>query len=94
MLFLGLCKYENTGKQCDGCMEGYFGFPECKHLCGCDIIGSQNLSCDGISGQCNCFTGYSGRDCSKECHPGFYGNDCERGNFILFWNVLCVELIK
>ena len=79
MLILGFCKYMVVGEYCNECTEGYYNFPECNRQCDCNIIGSQDIYCDGLSGQCNCFTGYSGRNCSTKCHPGFYGYDCEKG---------------
>ncbi|XP_028394884.1 laminin subunit beta-2-like [Dendronephthya gigantea] len=47
--------------------------------CDCDPDGAKERSCKKIGGQCECFTGVSGRRCSY-CLPGYYGfgeGDCK-----------------
>lgn len=58
-----------TGRKCERCSSGYYGFP---HLpggkcipCNCNPAGSLNDECDTETGQCRCRAGSTGRDCSE-----------------------------
>lgn len=58
-----------TGRKCERCSAGYYGFP---HLpagkctpCECNPAGSLNDECDTETGQCRCRAGSTGRDCSE-----------------------------
>nr|XP_018899369.1 PREDICTED: laminin subunit alpha-1 [Bemisia tabaci] len=66
------CKPGYTGKVCDRCSYGWFGFPQkingsCR-MCECNPHGSVSDECHELSGQCNCKLGITGRDCSV-CPP-------------------------
>ncbi|KDR22194.1 Laminin subunit alpha-1, partial [Zootermopsis nevadensis] len=63
------CKEGYTGKRCDRCSYGWFGFPQleggsCKP-CNCNHHGSVSDECHEETGQCNCRPGIIGRDCSE-----------------------------
>ncbi|XP_046676227.1 laminin subunit alpha-1 isoform X3 [Homalodisca vitripennis] len=63
------CKEGYTGKLCDRCSYGWYGYPwrpggSCV-ACECDPNGSVSDVCHEESGQCNCRPGISGRDCSQ-----------------------------
>ena len=55
------CKLDYNGTQCDSCLFGFYGFPDC-HLCLCSVEGTNPKSCDSdgacrcanADGQCNC----------------------------------------
>ena len=55
------CKLDFNGTQCDSCLYGFYGFPDC-HLCLCSVEGTNPRSCDSdgacrcanADGQCNC----------------------------------------
>lgn len=56
------CKPEFSGRACNECSKGYYGYPYCRK-CNCDMRGTAwgNLSisdtvvpCNPIDGQCNC----------------------------------------
>ncbi|XP_043794597.1 laminin subunit alpha-2 isoform X1 [Apis laboriosa] len=64
-----VCKPGYTGRKCERCSPGYYGFP---HLpagkctpCECNPAGSLNDECDTETGQCRCRAGSTGRDCSQ-----------------------------
>ncbi|CAK9806681.1 Laminin subunit alpha-1 [Anthophora quadrimaculata] len=64
-----ICKPGYTGRKCEQCSSGYYGFP---HLpdgkcmpCNCNPAGSWNDECDAETGQCRCRAGSTGRDCSE-----------------------------
>ncbi|XP_051174494.1 laminin subunit alpha-1 isoform X1 [Leptopilina boulardi] len=63
------CKNGYTGPRCERCSYGYYGFPNipggsCK-ACNCNSAGSASDECDQETGQCNCKSGSTGRDCSE-----------------------------
>ena len=39
--------------------------------CTCNLLGSQDIICNGASGQCDCFDNISGRDCDT-CTKGYF----------------------
>ena len=55
------CKLDYNGTQCDSCLFGFYGFPDCQ-LCLCSVEGTNPKSCDSdgacrcanADGQCNC----------------------------------------
>uniref|UniRef100_A0A8C1UBQ2 Laminin, alpha 5 n=1 Tax=Cyprinus carpio TaxID=7962 RepID=A0A8C1UBQ2_CYPCA len=81
------CKPNYTGENCDTCAEGYEGFPECyrkqcKHAhilvtlpsppgCQCSGQGCLDGSCDALTGQCLCRSGFQGYSC-EQCAPGYF----------------------
>lgn len=49
-------------------------------VCECNVIGSVNLTCDTITGQCYCHPGVEGLNCDRcmAFHYGFSERGCER----------------
>lgn len=72
-----MCREGYTGKRCDRCSYGWFGFPKLEggscRPCNCNRYGSVSDECHEETGQCNCRPGIAGRDCSE----------CSRDRFIL-----------
>ncbi|XP_008828933.1 laminin subunit beta-4 [Nannospalax galili] len=67
------CKPHVTGRCCDRCSAGSFGFgPHGCHACHCHPQGSKNTVCDQISGQCSCHGDVAGRRCDQ-CLAGYFG---------------------
>lgn len=66
------CKDSVTGKKCDICKAGYFGFGEngCRS-CNCSVSGSTSASCDVKTGECSCKKNVAGTKCSM-CKEGFF----------------------
>ncbi|XP_049762590.1 laminin subunit alpha-1 [Schistocerca cancellata] len=62
------CRPGYTGKRCERCSYGWYGFPLSKGgscvPCNCNKYGSVSDECDEETGQCNCRTDITGRDCS------------------------------
>ncbi|XP_069690531.1 laminin subunit alpha-2 isoform X2 [Periplaneta americana] len=71
------CRAGYTGKRCDRCSYGWFGFPQLAggacNPCKCNPHGSVSDECHEQTGQCNCRPGITDRDCSQ----------CNRDRFIL-----------
>lgn len=71
-----VCKEGFTGRACDYCAFGYFGYPNCQK-CNCDVSGSKNLhgqeiiDCDD-RGQCPCKELTTGLKCD-ECRQSTFG---------------------
>ncbi|CAH8616947.1 unnamed protein product [Schistosoma rodhaini] len=74
------CKPEFSGRACNECSKGYYGYPDCRK-CNCDMRGTAwgNLSisdtvvpCNPIDGQCNCKENVEGDQCDQ-CKPGTFG---------------------
>ncbi|XP_030063676.1 laminin subunit gamma-3 isoform X2 [Microcaecilia unicolor] len=73
------CLYNTMGEQCERCQEGFYGdalTPDITRKCvscNCSHAGTAGslLTCDSMTGQCECLPHVTGRDCSK-CTPGFY----------------------
>ncbi|XP_030055081.1 laminin subunit alpha-4 [Microcaecilia unicolor] len=76
------CLHNTTGFNCELCAPGYYGdarvATNCT-ACPCKTCGTE--VCDGITGQCRCKPGVTGRFCSH-CEVGYYGYDsctgCQR----------------
>lgn len=62
-----------TGRQCDTCRIGYYGFPHCKP-CNCPTT----AICDVQTGACICPTNVIGERCDR-CAPYAYGFDSVSG---------------
>lgn len=68
------CKAERfTGRRCDRCGLGFWGFERGCEPCNCAVKGvsDNSTACNIITGQCNCLASHFGRDCSV-CREGFY----------------------
>lgn len=86
-----ICKTGYTGDLCEMCSLGYFGIPDeegghCTE-CDCDPNGIVSNECDGLTGQCNCKPGITGRRCDKceESRSILQDGHC-KGRFIrLIW---------
>lgn len=85
-----LCKEGYGGSRCDQCINGYYGYPNCRP-CNCSLIGSSSISCDSI-GKCSCLANFAGKTCDQ-CSPGYYmypeciGTNCIYRNVCL-WYIL------
>ena len=66
------CKEGCAQPRCDKCLEGFYGFPDCKP-CNCFYPGQSHSNiCNITNGQCDCKKDdYSGRQCSP-CSSGYY----------------------
>ncbi|CAL1547746.1 unnamed protein product, partial [Lymnaea stagnalis] len=66
------CKDSVTGKKCDVCKEGYYGFGAngCS-ACNCSVSGSTSVSCNINTGECSCKNNVEGVKCSV-CRSGFF----------------------
>uniref|UniRef100_A0A1B0CH53 Netrin axonal chemotropic factor n=1 Tax=Lutzomyia longipalpis TaxID=7200 RepID=A0A1B0CH53_LUTLO len=69
------CGPHITGRQCDTCRLGYYGFPHCKP-CNCPI----SAQCHTVTGACICPRNIIGDQCDK-CAPYAYGFDQVSGCF-------------
>uniref|UniRef100_A0A670Z4W1 Laminin subunit beta-1 n=1 Tax=Pseudonaja textilis TaxID=8673 RepID=A0A670Z4W1_PSETE len=67
------CKPHVTGRRCERCTPGTFGFGPggCK-ACQCNSQGSLSSFCDSFSGQCPCRAGVFGLRCDH-CQAGHWG---------------------
>ncbi|XP_054282487.1 laminin subunit alpha-1 [Macrosteles quadrilineatus] len=63
------CRPGYTGKLCDRCAYGWYGYPRVPGgscvPCECSPYGSVSDECHEETGQCNCRAGITGRDCSQ-----------------------------
>lgn len=90
------CKENITGRACDKCLPGFFGFPNCKQ-CSCDdrgTIGDAN-TCDVNDGSCKCKANVEGLHCDR-CKEGsfFIANDHPDGCISCFCsNLVRVEIV-
>ena len=68
------CKAAATGRHCDSCRQGFFNISQYNNdgcqPCLCRTGHSNTSSCDKISGQCECRSGFFGRDC-RQLQLGF-----------------------
>jgi len=70
------CKPYITGRRCEGCLPGYYNYPQntpqndCTD-CDCLPGGSTTHICDVITGSCTCNPGMSGRRCDT-VESGYY----------------------
>ncbi|XP_035296219.1 laminin subunit alpha-2 isoform X4 [Cricetulus griseus] len=62
------CKTGFGGLNCDHCVRGYSGYPDCQP-CNCSGLGSANE--DPCVGPCSCKENVEGEDCSR-CKSGFF----------------------
>ncbi|VDP99180.1 unnamed protein product [Trichobilharzia regenti] len=75
------CRHGYTGRACDQCALGFYGYPECRQ-CDCDMRGTVwgNLTleedtvvtCNPVDGQCHCKENVQGDRCDQ-CKPGTFG---------------------
>ncbi|KAK1155914.1 laminin subunit gamma-3-like [Acipenser oxyrinchus oxyrinchus] len=83
------CLHNTEGDRCERCKDGYYGnaldqetLDKCKP-CNCSPPGSVSPSagCGAQTGQCECLSHVTGRDCSH-CETGFFnlrpGEGCQR----------------
>ncbi|MBN3287850.1 LAMC3 protein, partial [Polyodon spathula] len=83
------CLHNTEGDRCERCKDGYYGnaldqgtLSKCKP-CNCSPSGSVSPSagCSAQTGQCECLSHVTGRDCSH-CETGFFnlqpGEGCQR----------------
>lgn len=61
--------------------------------CNCNIVGSENLICDSITGQCSCKKGVTGVLCDS-CMTDFYGFHAGVGCKGKWMNLFCVSSLK
>lgn len=47
------CREGFSGRSCDRCAPGYYGYPECS-ACGCDVAGTDETFCNKTLGVCEC----------------------------------------
>uniref|UniRef100_A0A0K0EC03 Laminin subunit beta-1 n=2 Tax=Strongyloides stercoralis TaxID=6248 RepID=A0A0K0EC03_STRER len=77
------CLYHTTGKNCESCINGYFGSGIERNCtqCQCNLYGSKNNNnnCDSITGKCSCLPNVIGDKCDS-CAENYYniqsGNGC------------------
>ncbi|XP_055964055.1 laminin subunit alpha-5 [Sorex fumeus] len=67
------CRPHVTGRRCDTCTPGYYGFPNCRP-CDCHAAGSAPGTCDPLSGQCYCKENVQGPRCDQ-CRLGTFSLD-------------------
>ncbi|XP_077998074.1 laminin subunit beta-1-like [Glandiceps talaboti] len=69
-----VCKRLVTGRDCDECLDGYWGLsddPEGCKPCDCDVGGAYDNNCAKGNGQCNCKRNIITRRCDM-VEPGYY----------------------
>ncbi|XP_041102067.1 laminin subunit alpha-3-like isoform X2 [Polyodon spathula] len=64
------CKPKIAGRQCNRCVVGSYGFPNC-NPCDCNQGGTQPDVCDPHTGQCLCKENVQGSRCDT-CRPGSF----------------------
>ncbi|XP_033854379.3 laminin subunit alpha-3-like isoform X1 [Acipenser ruthenus] len=64
------CKPRIAGRQCNRCVVGSYGFPNC-NPCDCNQGGTQPDVCDPHTGQCLCKENVQGTRCDT-CRPGSF----------------------
>jgi laminin, alpha 3/5 len=64
------CMEHRGGRQCNKCMNGYYGYPTCSK-CNCESAGVETSICDQQSGACTCKKAVEGERCDK-CKPGSF----------------------
>uniref|UniRef100_A0AAV2LXJ7 Laminin subunit alpha-5 n=1 Tax=Knipowitschia caucasica TaxID=637954 RepID=A0AAV2LXJ7_KNICA len=67
------CKPGVTGRLCDCCEDGMFGFDSCSgcRVCDCEASAALLQPCDPQTGACSCQPGVNGPNC-KQCAPGHW----------------------
>ncbi|XP_066923568.1 usherin-like [Clytia hemisphaerica] len=73
------CKAKYQGRQCNQCVDGFFG-PTCQP-CVCNSIGTVagSTSCNQDTGQCVCKRNVEGISCNQ-CKVGYYGLSASNPN--------------
>ncbi|GFS17149.1 laminin subunit alpha-1, partial [Elysia marginata] len=66
-----LCREGYSGRSCDSCAEGYYGYPNCRQ-CRCDVAGS--VDPDNCYRQCVCKENVAGSRCDV-CKEGHFNLD-------------------
>ncbi|XP_071118715.1 laminin subunit alpha-2-like [Haliotis cracherodii] len=66
-----VCKPGFSGRGCNRCAYGYYGFPRCR-ICPCNPAGSVNP--EECRRRCRCKVNVEGRHCDQ-CKPGYYNLD-------------------
>ncbi|XP_029199679.2 laminin subunit alpha-like [Acropora millepora] len=68
------CQFNTTGFSCQHCAQGYFGDAVNQRCsaCACNEVGSVDQQCNRETGQCNCRTKITGRNCSV-CQTNTFG---------------------
>ncbi|XP_065226738.1 laminin subunit alpha lam-3-like [Planococcus citri] len=80
------CKTGYTGRYCDRCNYGWFGYPKSENgycePCKCNTQGSVSDECHEETGQCNCKPGITSRDCSicEKSHQVLTNKGCQPCN--------------
>ncbi|XP_015276228.1 PREDICTED: laminin subunit alpha-3 [Gekko japonicus] len=64
------CRPGITGRQCDRCASGSYGFPDCRP-CKCDRSGTEPDICNPETGVCLCKENVEGMQCNM-CRPGSF----------------------
>ncbi|XP_057219104.1 laminin subunit alpha-5 isoform X1 [Triplophysa rosa] len=64
-----VCKPEFTGEHCDTCAHGHYGL-NCQR-CQCSGPGCLDGSCEAVTGQSTCRTGFQGHSC-EQCEPSYF----------------------
>uniref|UniRef100_A0A914N519 Uncharacterized protein n=1 Tax=Meloidogyne incognita TaxID=6306 RepID=A0A914N519_MELIC len=81
----GICECKNgvTGKYCDKCLDGYFGFGinGCKK-CLCNNYSNSSI-CSPLNGKCFCKENVEGEYCDR-CKPGYFLIKNNKNNFECF----------
>ncbi|CAH2284950.1 laminin subunit alpha-3 [Pelobates cultripes] len=68
-----ICKPRISGRQCDRCSPGYFGFPDC-FPCDCNPQGTEFQICNPETGACLCKENVGGSRC-EVCNSGSFYYD-------------------
>ncbi|KAK0067553.1 fibrillin-3 [Biomphalaria pfeifferi] len=66
--------YTQVSGQCKGCTEGTYG-DSCSKTCSC--TSANTISCDKVTGQCNCKPGWTGSSCSDDLNECLTTTSCQ-----------------
>ncbi|CAI5448656.1 unnamed protein product [Caenorhabditis angaria] len=70
-----LCRESMGGRQCDRCLAGFYGFPQC-YGCTCNRAGTTDQICDATNAQCTCKENVYGGRC-EACKAGTFDLSAE-----------------